>query len=443
MEEELERRAVLEISSKPILRIVREYFNSISPVQWILLVNGTCDMKTRQILHSMFVHLIQSVSATTLCELIQMKITGVRVILEHSIGKIFARALNVPVRGVDTSQELTKMIKLEISEKINSALSADSQEEQMGDRVNLVNSSLSSADVGLRMVDEAIACLRVCLSALTCSCGVRRCYTSPVVNMNPATPRVASESAIYPTTCHCCVSKFARKNFIKKQENIDNKIPSITQPKSTTPVTSITPKVLSTMSATQVHTEVSGNGQRHDLFERSEVHPKACVPSFISRDVPAIVLNTPHIEPELSQSQSMMQCMIASLMVKMFKGKVMLHPKDELFQVIYNRLTEKAWEEIYIPDSQLKTTKKKLEQIINGVMKDLGMTYGTAYRMLKSALDETNETFVANVVQFLKKHLQINLNKPSLLTRVGRFFCKCFCMWCEDDEDPPNGPHHY
>ncbi|KAK7881376.1 hypothetical protein WMY93_029785 [Mugilogobius chulae] len=584
-----------------------------------MLSNGTWDMETRQILLSMFVRLVQSLSVNILRLVIPMQEVRVRsmtdeestrafhtisTVLQQSIGEIFARALNVPITGVDTddSKELTDMIESEVTQKVNSALSAASQEEQMGS----VNSPLS-ADTGLRMVDKAKACLRACLSALRCSCvSSRSCTNSTTEIVDPATPRVASESAIYNTKkgpCYCCFSIFARKSFSKMQENLDDKIPSTTQLESTTPIKSITPEVLRT-SATHVSTGVSGrrasplkspeidyeiirqdvdklfrelnlakrpglavsqrrlcevlrgdemnrfsqrltdimychfnlmdasaqavspntnrqrtpkthnlqlvytiveaevtsyltklahflqqdifdmdlfersmenppvvtpvyklwheptpshisracqvsssslrsktsetsqvseqsfNGRRHDLFERSMVHPKACVPSFISRDVPAIVLRTPP-ETELSQSQSMMQCLIASLMIKMFKGKVMLHPKDRTFQVIYNRLTKKAWQEIYIPDKQLKPTEKNLKQIIDGVLHDLQEEYGTAHQMLRSALDETNGTFDDKVVKLLQIHLC--LIKPPLLTRIGRFFRKCFCMRCESD----------
>lgn len=606
------------ITSEAILQIVKAYFGRISPVQWTMLSNGRWDLETKQILLSMFVQLVQSLSAGVLQLVIPMNQVNVRcmnekeatrafqtitTVLQESVGEIFARALNVPFSGVDTShdsQELTFLIEQEVSQKVNSALAAASGEEQVG-----VASSLTSTDVGRLMVDKAKACLKSCLNVLSCSCAsTRSCTTSPVEERDGPTARAASESSGLTTKkgpCHCCFSMFARMNFRKMQQNLDDKIPSLVrEPEATTPVGSgpwstpgsssirMSPGALRTMSPpvsagalsrtqylskspeidfetirrdvdemfleldmakgpgsaasqrrleealkgedimrfsqrltdimyhkfdlmdcsaqpvspissrqrspstdnlllvnagvkeevatylqklvtfmqrdpldifdrdlfelsmesrpvstpvpvprpvstgrqTSVSAEESNAGQsfsnrRYDLFERSMVHPKACVPSNISRDVPAVVLRTPRPD---SQGQCVTQVMIAALMIKIFQKKMDLQPGDKMYQVIYNRLVKKAWEEIEISDDQIKPIEKKLRKIIDGVRRDLLKEYGTANRMLLSALDETDGSFDAKVVAYLQMNLQVNLQeKESLLSRAFRIISNPFC----------------
>uniref|UniRef100_A0AAV2LHE8 Uncharacterized protein n=1 Tax=Knipowitschia caucasica TaxID=637954 RepID=A0AAV2LHE8_KNICA len=75
--------------------------------------------------------------------------------------------------------------------------------------------------------------------------------------------------------------------------------------------------------------ENSFMSQKYDLFERSMVPPKVELPSFISEDVPAVVLKTPEgmrriSDRDLSEGQSMTLGLIEALMIEMFRGKTAL-----------------------------------------------------------------------------------------------------------------------
>uniref|UniRef100_A0AAV2JYN2 Uncharacterized protein n=1 Tax=Knipowitschia caucasica TaxID=637954 RepID=A0AAV2JYN2_KNICA len=235
----------------------------------------------------------------------------------------------------------------------------------------------------------------------------------------------------------------------------------------------------------------SFNSQKHDLFERSMVHPRACVPSRISRDVPAIVLRTPEVStrtisgisenslrshkddlfeksllppkvevpsfiheygpaclmkiPESMtriSDRDMTLCLIEALMIEMFRGKAALRPWDKNYKVIRDRLTEKAWEEIQLSEHQVKKTEKGMSKIIVAIVKDLKSQYGTAQRMLENALDGKDRTFDETVLKSLQYHLEHNLRKKSFLSRVSRGLWKLAqCCCCPNIEELTPSEH--
>uniref|UniRef100_A0AAV2KHF6 Uncharacterized protein n=1 Tax=Knipowitschia caucasica TaxID=637954 RepID=A0AAV2KHF6_KNICA len=181
--------------------------------------------------------------------------------------------------------------------------------------------------------------------------------------------------------------------------------------------------------------ENSFRSHKYDLFERSMVPPKVELPSFISEDVPAVVLKTPEgmrriSDRDLSEGQSMTLGLIEALMIETFRGKAALRPWDKKYKVICDRLTEKAWEEIQLSEHQAKKTEKRMSKIIDAILKDLKSQYGTAQRMLESALDGKDRTFDKTVLKSLQYHLEHNLRKQSFLSRVFRGLCKPFICCC-------------
>uniref|UniRef100_A0AAV2J0D4 Uncharacterized protein n=1 Tax=Knipowitschia caucasica TaxID=637954 RepID=A0AAV2J0D4_KNICA len=201
-----------------------------------------------------------------------------------------------------------------------------------------------------------------------------------------------------------------------------------------------TPEV-STRSISVI-SENSFRSQKYDLFERSMVPPKVELPSFISEDVPAVVLKTPEgmrriSDRDLSEGQSMTLGLIEALMIETFRGKAALRPWDQKYKVIRDRLTEIAWEEIQLSEHQAKKTEKRMSKIIAAIVKDLKSHYGTAQRMLESALDGKDRTFEKTVLKSLQYHLEHNLRKKkSFLSRLFRGLCKPFqCCCCPTTEE--------
>ncbi|CAL1608061.1 unnamed protein product [Knipowitschia caucasica] len=197
-----------------------------------------------------------------------------------------------------------------------------------------------------------------------------------------------------------------------------------------------TPEVrTNSVSAVSEH---SFRSQKYDLFERSMAPPKVQMPSFISKDVPAIVLKTPENMQRLShrsdfsEGQSMTLGLIESLMIEMFRGKAALRPWDKKYERIRDSLTQKAWEEIQLSEHQVKKTEKRMNKIIQAVIKDLKTHYGTAENMVERALDKKDPTFDKTVLKSLQYHLEHNLRKKrSLLSRVFRGLI----WWCATIED--------
>uniref|UniRef100_A0AAV2MK92 Uncharacterized protein n=1 Tax=Knipowitschia caucasica TaxID=637954 RepID=A0AAV2MK92_KNICA len=155
--------------------------------------------------------------------------------------------------------------------------------------------------------------------------------------------------------------------------------------------------------------------------------PKVQMPSFISKDVPAIILKTPEDmrrlshRSDLSKGQFMTLGLIESLMIEMFRGKAALRPWDKKYQRIRDSLTQKAWEEIQLSEYQVKKTEMRMSKIIQAVIKDLKTHYGTAENMVERALDST---FDRTVLKSLQYHLEHNLRKKrSLLSCVFRICC--------------------
>uniref|UniRef100_A0AAV2JB73 Uncharacterized protein n=1 Tax=Knipowitschia caucasica TaxID=637954 RepID=A0AAV2JB73_KNICA len=188
---------------------------------------------------------------------------------------------------------------------------------------------------------------------------------------------------------------------------------------------------------------ISGNSenslriQKNGLLERSMVPPKVERPSFISEDVQAVVLKTPEgmrriSDRDLSEDQSMTRGLIEVLMIEMFRAT--LRPWEKNYKVIRDRLTEMVWEEIQLCEHQTKKTKKGMNKIIDAIVKDLISHYGTELGMLESALDNIDGSFDKTVLKSLQYHIEHNLRKTSFLCRMFRFLCKpfecCCCCFC-------------
>uniref|UniRef100_A0AAV2MV11 Uncharacterized protein n=1 Tax=Knipowitschia caucasica TaxID=637954 RepID=A0AAV2MV11_KNICA len=158
--------------------------------------------------------------------------------------------------------------------------------------------------------------------------------------------------------------------------------------------------------------EHSFRSHKYDLFERSMAPPKVQMPSFISKEVPAVILKTPEDmrrlshRSDLSEGQSMTLGLIESLMIQMFRGRAALRPWDKKYQRIRDSLTQKAWEEIQLSEHQVKKTEKRMSKIIQAVIKDLKTHYGTAENIVERALDRNDPTFDKTVLKFLQYHLE-------------------------------------
>ncbi|KAJ0050104.1 hypothetical protein NL108_012004 [Boleophthalmus pectinirostris] len=417
------------ITSDALLEIVRSHFQMIGPDGWEMLSRGSCDMQTKQIILSMFAQMVQNISTNVLRGVIPLSevrvctnvtesmrvLPTITAVLQESIGLVLARALNMSAvpSEVDLSiesQELTAMIENEVTHKVNSALSNTSKLQEQRS-VIVVGSSLSSPSVASSIVDKALVCLKHCLNAQMC----------PYASRNPAaTPVPASAHA--PTAAH--VSLRSRVTILKLSVASQVSLPF---EDSAASHVSVAPQVSSK----------SFNSRKYDLFEKSTMHPQVVVPSFVPADPPAIVLKTPPQNQQkqyslgtssrescLSQGQSVTQYLITALLVKLFKDKLILHPKNKTYKLILTRLTQKAWEQIELSDDQVKQTEKNMSQIIDSVRKILLELYGSNTAMLQSALDEKDHTFEDKLVELLHFYLRVhNKKKPSLLSR----FCCCCC----------------
>ncbi|KAJ0064591.1 hypothetical protein NL108_010920 [Boleophthalmus pectinirostris] len=405
---------------------------------WEKLSKGSCDNQTKQMILSMFAQMVQNISTNVLRVVIPLSevractnvtesmrvLPTTTAVLQESIGLVLAHALNMSAvpSEVDKSiesQELTAMIENEVTHKVNSVLSNTSklQEQRC---VTVVDSSLSSPSVASSIVDKALVCLKHCLNAQIYPCASRNPAATPV----PA-------SAHIPTAAHdsLCSRVTILKHSVASQVSLPFKDSAASN-------ISVAPQVSSKYF----------NSRKYDLFEKSIMHPQAVVPT----DPPAIVLKTPPQNQQkqdslgtssrescLSVGQSVTHYLITALLVKLFKGKLILHPKNKTYKLISTRLTQKAWEQIEISDDQVKQTEKNMNQIIDSVRKVLLELYGSNTAMLQSALDENDHTFEEKLVELLHFYLRVhNKKKPSLLSRacraISRFFCCCCCPSTEE-----------
>uniref|UniRef100_A0AAV2JKG2 Uncharacterized protein n=1 Tax=Knipowitschia caucasica TaxID=637954 RepID=A0AAV2JKG2_KNICA len=99
-------------------------------------------------------------------------------------------------------------------------------------------------------------------------------------------------------------------------------------------------------------------------------------------------------------------------------------------------------------DSQELTTlieqevEKGMSKIIVAIVKDLKSQYGTAQRMLESALDGKDRTFDETVLKSLQYHFEHNLRNKSFLSRVSRGLCKLVqCCCCPNIEEITPSEH--
>lgn len=244
------------ITSEALLEIIRSHFDRISPVQWTMLSLGTWDECTKNILLSMFVQLVQTLSTNILKLIIPMREVAVNrneadsqnafetisAILRESIGEIFAQVLEVdvlPLHLNPQSQELTVMLENEISQKVNHILfvASDGSTQPIS-----VDSSLSSNDAKEGILEKAKHCLRACVAYCRCPFGKARSLSIDLQE-KPTEPtvRAASDSAVMKPKkglCRYCFSNFVKRNFNKKS-NLTSKHTSVTllEPESA-PVTS-------------------------------------------------------------------------------------------------------------------------------------------------------------------------------------------------------------
>ncbi|KAJ0051250.1 hypothetical protein NL108_016541 [Boleophthalmus pectinirostris] len=356
---------------------------------WEMLSRGSWDMQTKQMILSMFAQMVQNISTNVLRVVIPLSevrvctnvtesmrvLPTITAVLQESIGLVLARALNMSA----VPSEVNKSIE---SQELTAMI-----ENEVTHKVNsaLSNTSKLQEQRCVIVVDSSLSSPSVASSivdkALVCLKHCLNALMCPYASRNPAaTPVPASAHA--PTA--------ARR------------------------------------------------------------HPQVVVPSFVSADLPAIVLKTPpqyqqkqdslgtsSRESCLSRGQSVTQYLITALLVKLFKGKLILNPKNKTYKLICTRLTQKAWEQIEISDDQVKQTEKNMSQIIDSVRKILLELYGSNTAMLQSALDENDHTFEDKLVELLHFYLRVhNKKKPSLLSRacraISRFFCCCCCPSTEE-----------
>ncbi|KAJ0037137.1 hypothetical protein NL108_016809 [Boleophthalmus pectinirostris] len=376
------------ISSDAFLEIVRSHFKMIGSDGWEMLSRGSCDNQTKQIILSMFAQMVQNISTNVLRVVIPLSevrvctnvtesmrvLPTITAVLQESIGLVLARALNMSA----VPSEVNKSIE---SQELTAMI-----ENEVTHKVNSVLSNTSKLQE-------------------------QRCVI--VVDFSLSSPSVAS---IVDKALVCL------KHCLNAQM-----YPYASRNPAATPVPA------------SAHIPTAARR-----------HPQAVVPFFVPADPPAVVLKTPPQNQQkqdslgtssrescLSLSQSVTQYLITALLVKLFKGKLILHPKNKTYKFICTRLTQKAWEQIELSDDQVKQTEKNMSQIIDSVRKVLLELYGSNTAMLQSALDENDHTFEEKLVELLHFYLRVhNKKKPSLLSRacraISRFFCCCCCPSTEE-----------
>ncbi|CAL9686206.1 unnamed protein product [Knipowitschia caucasica] len=151
-----------------------------------MLARGMCDLETVRILTSMFISLVQKLSANVLGLIAPRREVNNRIlnrgkstraygtiitVLQNTMGQVFSQALNLPTDSLDKhqdSQELTSLIEQEVSTKVNRVLSEKQEEGPV-----VVDALISSKSVARSMIDKGKSCLMRCLRTLFCSCGHR------------------------------------------------------------------------------------------------------------------------------------------------------------------------------------------------------------------------------------------------------------------------------
>uniref|UniRef100_A0AAV2JD63 Uncharacterized protein n=1 Tax=Knipowitschia caucasica TaxID=637954 RepID=A0AAV2JD63_KNICA len=569
------RFSQISVSSEPSLQIVKSHFKQISGSQWVMLARGMCDLETVRILTSMFISLVQKLSANVLGLIAPRREVNNRIlnrgkstraygtiitVLQNTMGQVFSQALNLPTDSLDKhqdSQELTSLIEQEVSTKVNRVLSEKQEEGPV-----VVDALISSKSVARSMIDKGKSCLMSFLRFAKKN--LRNMQENLekellVEELEPETRSLSRESSCGKTPGHALRTleilnrlALAASPNAEIRTEFQNQDPEQTNTRKTgvkgklrhhdlkRTYATVRNEVLDYLQTLQNYiaqdplenfylqdlfelciekpplspnsqqaltynvsipyqgsvpvqvdfqqlSEQSFNSQKHDIFERSMAHPRACVPSQTSRDVPEIVTLTPEVstrrisgnsenclriqkngllersmvppkverpsfisedvqavvlktpegmrrisDRDLSEDQSMTRGLIEVLMIEMFRAT--LRPWEKNYKVIRDRLTEMVWEEIQLCEHQTKKTKKGMNKIIDAIVKDLISHYGTELGMLESALDNIDGSFDKTVLKSLQYHIEHNLRKTSFLCRMFRFLCKpfecCCCCFC-------------
>ncbi|CAI5645021.1 unnamed protein product [Oreochromis niloticus] len=174
------------ITPENILPAVSECFNRFSRVQWGTIEHGVWDSDLQAALADMITEIIQTVSTGILNSAlpvvqkfmthvsqtdISIPVVKIAPSLGDSLSMSIAISLNIPHDKYESIKTLTKLIEMEISEKVNSAVTLLLNNPDLrSDPAVYVSGKITCIKNLRRMVSHAASYLKRCAGKLSCLC---------------------------------------------------------------------------------------------------------------------------------------------------------------------------------------------------------------------------------------------------------------------------------
>ncbi|CAI5647361.1 unnamed protein product [Oreochromis niloticus] len=239
---EFQTKNSIPITPEHILPPITKCFDQFSQVQWGMIEFGVWDSDLQALLADMITEIIQTVSTgilksvlPTVQELmtdelsqtdISIPVAKIAPSLGDSLSTSIGIALNIPHENCQSSKRLTKLIELEISEKVNSAVTLLlSNPDLRSDPAVYVSGKITTTKNLRRMVSHTVSCLEKCagkLSSLRMSKGDTASSPSPSNSRAESTESKISEKALVVEEVSSALTKWSTDAGITEDKTDEN-----------------------------------------------------------------------------------------------------------------------------------------------------------------------------------------------------------------------------
>ncbi|XP_026009468.1 uncharacterized protein LOC113013080 [Astatotilapia calliptera] len=237
---EFQTTGSIPIIPEHILPAITKCFDQFSQVQWGMIEQGIWDSDLQALLADMIIEIIQIVSSgilksalPTLQELMtdELSQTGISIpvakiapSLGDSLSTSIGIALNTPHENCQSSKKLTKLIELEISEKVDSAVTLLLNNPDLrSDPAVYVSGKMTTTKNLRRMVSHAASCLEKCAAKLSSQCMSKGgAASSPSPSNSESTESKISEKAMVVEEVSSALTKWSTDTGITEDNKDEN-----------------------------------------------------------------------------------------------------------------------------------------------------------------------------------------------------------------------------